>query len=43
MSTTYTDLPCLDCGALTTVASQEPEENQRCIKHWQRYLKDADR
>lgn len=27
----YRDLPCLDCGKSTCVASDEPADHQRCI------------
>lgn len=42
MTITYTDKHCLDCGRTTTVASNEPPENQRCIRCWAAYLKEPD-
>lgn len=38
MTTTYRDVKCLDCENITSLASNEPEENQRCVRCWQRYL-----
>ena len=38
MTITYTDVECLDCEHTTTVASNEPEENQRCLGCWKTYL-----
>lgn len=34
----YTDRKCLDCDRTTTVASNEPPENQRCVKCWQKHI-----
>lgn len=38
MSVTYHDETCLDCERTTTVASDEPPENQRCVRCWQKHL-----
>lgn len=40
MTITYTDKTCLDCERTTKVASNEPEENQRCLEHWITWLKE---
>lgn len=38
----YADHKCLDCDRITTVADNEPPENQRCIDHWITWLKSGE-
>ena len=38
MTAVYTDTTCLDCERATTISSDEPPENQRCIRCWTQYL-----
>lgn len=39
MTITYAWITCRDCDRPTTIASNEPPENRRCVRCYQDYLR----